>query len=374
MAPGSHGQRVVPDELPSESPGELTVAPLAQEPQEPPEKDTFRPPRVESSDVDWIRLKSGEWLRGELSELSHDRVEFDSEVLKELQLDWEDVVEVITATPFTLLLDDRTDVVGVLRVRRDAVVVRTGDGERTFTRDQVVGFIRGRPTERNYWSGRARFGGTVRKGNTDQVDTAVAISATRRTASSRLSLSLDSVVGSLDGQENINNQTFRGSQDYFFSRRVYARPLGLELFRDRIQNIELRASPYSALGYLLVDEADTEWEVSGGLGYRYTRYESVGEGESSSDDLMTGVLASAYRRELSNTLDLELGYSAEVGLENAANTNQEAALQLTFDFVLDLKFDFRVLWKRVGRPEADAGGEVPDRDDLRLDLGVSWKF
>ena len=32
-----------------------------------------------------------------------------------------------------------------------------------------MAFVRGEPTERNYWSGRVRFGGTVRSGNTDQL-------------------------------------------------------------------------------------------------------------------------------------------------------------------------------------------------------------
>lgn len=352
----------------------VTAAVVGAQKEAEQEPEVFRPVPETTEVDDWIRLTSGEWLRGELSSLDRDRIEFDSEELDELTLDWEDVVEVVTEAPFTLLLPDRSTIVGVPRFEGDAVVVRTAEGERRYSRDQIEGFVRGRPTERNYWSGRVKLGGSVRSGNTDQFDSMLAVKATRRTAASRLSLSLDSVAGSVEGTETVNNQTMRGSIDYFVSPRVYARPLGFELFRDRIQNIDLRATPYTAVGYILLDEADVEWEVDAGLGYRYTRYVSVEEGEDDTSGEMTGILGTAYTNELTPDVDLTFVYYAQIGLEDTEDTNQATAFGLTFELPWDLDFDFRVVWKRVGMPAADEDGEIPDEDDLRVDVGVSWEF
>ena len=57
---------------------------------------------------EWIRLTSGEWLKGEFTSLRRDSVEFDSDELDELTLDWEDVAEVITTRPFTVVKADRS--------------------------------------------------------------------------------------------------------------------------------------------------------------------------------------------------------------------------------------------------------------------------
>jgi len=52
-----------------------------------------------------------------------------------------------------------------------------------------------------------------------------------------------------DGDENVNNHTFKGKHDLFLSPRLFVTPLALEVFRDRFQNIELRATPAAGLGY-----------------------------------------------------------------------------------------------------------------------------
>ncbi len=44
----------------------------------------FVPP---NDGYDWLRLTSGEWLRGELIGVFNDEVEFDSDILDELTID-----------------------------------------------------------------------------------------------------------------------------------------------------------------------------------------------------------------------------------------------------------------------------------------------
>ena len=47
-----------------------------------------------SGGFDWIELTSGEWLKGEIKSMQNDKLEFDSDKLGLLTLDWEDVRQV----------------------------------------------------------------------------------------------------------------------------------------------------------------------------------------------------------------------------------------------------------------------------------------
>ena len=110
------------------------------------------------------------------------------------------------------------------------------------------------------------------------------------------------------------------------------------------------------------------------LGYRYTRFDSVAAGEEEDSETATLIVGTSYDRDLTADIELEASYNVQVGLEDTEDTNQDFSLLLSFEFIWDLDFDVTLVWKRVGQPEADADGFVPEEDDLRIDFGLSWSF
>jgi len=60
----------------------------------PPGSPSWVPPSALPEKFDWIQLTSGEWLKGDLKVLYDDKLEFDSDELDLLELDWEDVKQV----------------------------------------------------------------------------------------------------------------------------------------------------------------------------------------------------------------------------------------------------------------------------------------
>ena len=52
-------------------------------------------------------MTSGEWLKGEIHELRKDTLEFESNELDELNLDWEDVAQLRSARPCTMLFEGK---------------------------------------------------------------------------------------------------------------------------------------------------------------------------------------------------------------------------------------------------------------------------
>ncbi|MBW1907657.1 MAG: hypothetical protein JRJ24_20675, partial [Deltaproteobacteria bacterium] len=54
---------------------------------------------------DWLRLTSGEWLKGELKRMREDEVEFDSDKLDLLEFDWEKVDQLHSQRVNTYVFD-----------------------------------------------------------------------------------------------------------------------------------------------------------------------------------------------------------------------------------------------------------------------------
>lgn len=336
-----------------------------------------RPPAVEvdtSDDADWLRLSSGEWLRGSIVVLDIERLEFKSTELGTLDVDWGDVVEVRTSRSFTAVLEGLVQVVGTLRVFADDVYLSDGSGTRRLPRDEIYRLVPGTPGESGYWSGDLSLGATARSGNTDQLDLTAKIAVLRRTARSRLPISYAFNYGELEETRSTDNQRFLGRFDRFLGAHLYVTPLGLELFEDRFQNIALRASPYTGLGYLVVDAERVEWSIDAGVGYRYTRYESVAAGMDDDDGSATANLGTSVSWDPTSRVGVELAWNAQIGLEDTTDTNQSAELGVSVDLWGDFDLDLRAGWTRVGRPEPDDDGLLPEKDDFRLIVGLSWGF
>ena len=58
---------------------------------------------------DWIQLTSGEWLKGELIAMYDGSLEFDSDELDNLTLDWDDVRQVRTRRVVQVRFRDRDE-------------------------------------------------------------------------------------------------------------------------------------------------------------------------------------------------------------------------------------------------------------------------
>ncbi|HUL78062.1 MAG TPA: hypothetical protein VL691_12420 [Vicinamibacteria bacterium] len=58
-------------------------------------------------------------------------------------------------------------------------------GETTFTRAEILTIVVGAKREIDYWSGYTNLGGTIRSGNTDQIDYTARMGTVRRSVKDR---------------------------------------------------------------------------------------------------------------------------------------------------------------------------------------------
>jgi hypothetical protein len=348
-------------------------APADTKPDEPPAKTSFRPPTPSPKDFDWIQLKSGEWLKGDITRMRDDTLEFDSDELDDLTFDWEDVTELHSARSNVYRLEGNLLVTGPAVIRGDVVRISEGGTERDFKREQLVAIVPAADTEWDHWSGKASLGVTLRSGNTDQTEISTTAWTRRETARSRLRFDYNASYGVLNGEENVNTHRALGKLDVYWTRNLYFTPASVEVFHDPFTNIGVRVSPSGGLGYH-VFRGRFEWSLELGAGYQWTRFDSVetDEPESSSTGLLT--FGSVLESEITKRIDFDLTYRLQLTVPDIDSTSHNMLGVLSVELRKHLDLDVSLTWDRVRSPQPLEDGSTPEQDDYRLVVGLALEF
>lgn len=333
----------------------------------------WAPPAPLEDGFDWIQLVSGEWLKGKLVALQDETLEFESEELDELEFDWKDVIQVRSPHALDLLFEDKTEVSGPISITRDLVTVG-GATPRTFPRAGLLGITRGGARERNYWSGDASFGLTLRSGNVDEVLYNAQASLQRRTPATRFSLDYLGNVTSAEGTKSSDNHRVNAEYDLWLSRRLYLIVPSGEYFTDEFQNIDSRVTLGAGLGYDLLDRTALEWNVSALPSIQSTRFDSVQAGEDDSRNEGALVLGSEFDWEISRRMDFVLEYQGQFTNSEFGQTIHHTLCKLDIELTKIFDLDISLVWDRVGDPEQAEDGTTPEKDDLRLILGFGFDY
>lgn len=328
-------------------------------------------PPPSTSDRDWIRLTSGDWISGEIEELRDRNFEFDSDELDMLKLDWDDVAELRSSRRLTYRFDDLGVFTGTAIMRDGIVVVRDGDVSREFPRAALLVILGGEPTELNFWSMDLSAGFVGRSGNTDQADINSRIELRRHTPRSRLLLRHLANVGQSAGEENINNQKFVTSFDVLVTAGLFVTVGSFDIYRDRFQNIDYRITWSAGVGYSILRDGDVDLSISLGAGHQNTRFVSVEATEEDSEKTGSFIPSTDIAWEVTNDVDLAFEYDARIGVPAVKNTFHHARSLMALDLFGDhIDLELSVIWDRNETPQPDSQGNVPKRDDFRTVIGI----
>ena len=216
------------------------------------------------ADFDWIRLPSDEWLKGEIISMYDGKLEFDSDELGVHTFDFADIKELRSSRVLEVGLADRPPATGRLIV--DGTNARTiaDAGETAFARSEIVTIVVGAKREIDYWSGYANFGGTIRSGNTDQIDYTARLGTVRRSVRDRTGIDYIGNLTRINSEDTSNNHRVTLGWDRFLSQRLFLNLIGLEWYRDPFQNIANRWTVTAGVGYEIVDTSRTTWSATTG--------------------------------------------------------------------------------------------------------------
>ncbi|MHC4957587.1 MAG: DUF481 domain-containing protein [Planctomycetota bacterium] len=336
----------------------------------------FRAPVKFDRKFDWIMLKSGEWLKGEITVLRDTNFEFESEELNELTLDWDDVHEVRSRDAVTMAFEDPKSrrprvVVGRVVIDKQRVTV---DDEMTYLRSDLISLVPGEQKEKDYWSGKLTINASARSGNTNQADAGSYLRLTRRSPYSRIELLYNSTYGRVDGEDTINNHRLTVSWDVFVSKKLYATPARVEFYSDIFQNIRGRITPSAGVGYHVINKPKLEWDVEGGLGWQFTRFDSVPTGDPEKVDQGVVQLGTRIDWDITKNAELKLNYTVQLGVQSIEDSTQHLSVIAEIDLWKDFDFDVGFYWDWVGSPATLADGTTPENSDYRVTIGIGWDF
>lgn len=323
---------------------------------------------------DWIQLTSGEWLKGELNFLYDDKLEFDSDELDLLTLDWKDVKQVRGHGIKGVRLEGPISVYGTLKVIDDKVIVTTGKLEQVFERNKLVTITHGDQKESNYWSAKISLGLNFTGGNTEQVDYSSIINIKRHSSASQFVLDFLGNFSQSRGIDTVDNKRLTGSYDLFKTRKYFIRVLFGEYFRDPFQNIEHRDTIGAGIGYNFIDTPKTDLNVTPGLAFQYTQFVSVEPGQDLTTSTPALVVNTLYDTELTKTIDFKVNYTFNIVNKTSGSYTHHAIASVETELLSWLDFDVSFVWDRIKNPTANADGTVPKQDDYQLifSLGLDY--
>lgn len=137
-----------------------------------------------------------------------------------------------------------------------------------------VGVLADPPKEDGLWRGSLAAGLAVASGNTKSTNFNIGADGLRATKEDKISLFLTSLYGSRDvagRTEKTANLTRAGARyDWNLSDRSFVFGT-LEAEQDKIQRLDSRIKLGGGLGYKVIKEKDTSWDLFGGVVYKKDR-------------------------------------------------------------------------------------------------------
>ena len=324
---------------------------------------------------DWVRLASGEWLRGNLERMRDGSMEFDSDEIKLITYDWKKVLELHSPRANTFNFTDGTDLVGPAMINEEFVTVQTVDGIVTRPRAELQAIIEHVRRERNYWSTVLRMGLTANAGNTENLTFNAYWQLVREDTLTRAALTYDGTFGTAARAEVANRHLAGGDVDIFVHPIIYVKALTGQLLYDKFQNIRLRATPAAGVGFHLITTYVVNWDFEfAPAGYQYLSL--LDPAPTVQDPQSDGYMMFRMFADIDFTNDIQLLLEWRTNLvyTTIKNTNHVGSLDFSLRVTTILHFNTSFLYLRTEEPFPRSDGTVPKKNDYQVVVGISLRI
>ncbi len=339
-----------------------------------------KPTPVFKQDFDWVKLTSDEWLKGDIVSMYDEKLEFDSDELDLQTIDWEDVAELRSKELQSIRMFDGTIAEGYIVIKEGQLTL-VKDGVATpYELSNLLSIASSAQNERDLWDGYVNVGINLREGNTVQIDYTFAAGVQRRSASSRFKTDFTADYSRYTDQDTdetkvtADSQRLTSSYDWFFSPKIYLRAADFEYISDEFLNLDYRIRYGIAVGYHIIDNSRTTWDVNAGPSYQKSKFLDVQDGESDSEDSIGVMLGTDFTYEITSDIDFDASYSIqmvdEASGKNIHHLQTGLEIELANDFDLDLTF----YADRTDKPKADSDNNIPEKNDFRLVVSLGYDF
>jgi hypothetical protein len=335
---------------------------------------SWKPPGVGHDGSDWVQLKSGEWLRGEIKYVQNKEVEFDSDELDQQTLKLKDVRSLYTAHRMFTRFDYGLPLYGIVVISNDVVTVQS-EPPVSLSRDDLIGITygSGKSGMRN-WSGDFSLGLSMQSGNNEQTTLSTSAELARRTPGTMLLIDYLGNYSQVNNVQSADNKRVNTTYDVRLNQDWFVRPLQLEYYQDTLANISYRLTGGVGAGYYVFDRTGLEWQLSAGPSYQYTHFENVEPGQSDSATTPAAVLNSYFKADITQRLTFIQTWQSMFTDDKSGQYNHHAVSTLEFEIKRHLNLDVSYIWDYLQNPAARADGIVPQKSDYYLTVGFGVRF
>jgi putative salt-induced outer membrane protein len=221
------------------------------------------------------------------------------------------------------------------------------------------------------WRGALGAGLTFSDGNSRSTAFNLNGETVRATANDKARIYGTAIYGTVSGKENANLARLGGRYDYDLTPQVFGFG-GLDLERDKIGNIEFRVAPSVGLGYHVIKNPNTTFDVFGGVSYVYDDFfknvviDGKNRGHYGRPELLLG---EASTHKLSASTSFRQGFTIYPNLSNRGEFRAvfDAGLSVAMSSNLSLTLSL------INRYNSDPGPTIKKSDTLFI-TGISAKF
>jgi hypothetical protein len=334
----------------------------------------WKPPGVGRDGSDWVQLKSGEWLRGDLKYIQNKEVEFDSDEMDQQTLKLKDVSKLYSAHRVFTQFVNQEPVYGMVVISNDFVTVN-GAEPLSLHRDLLIGITpSGGKTGIRNWSGDFSLGLSLQSGNNEQTTLTTSAELARRTPNTMLLFDYLLNYSQVNNVQSANNDRLNSSYDIRLNQDWFLRPVQLEYYHDSLANISYRLTGGASVGYYIFDRSGLEWTVSAGPGYQYTRFATVEADQADSASTPAGVLTSNFKQDITQRLTFKQSWQSIFTEREAGQYTHHAVTTLEFEIKKHLNLDVSFVWDYLQNPQTRSDGAVPQKSDYYLTVGFGVRF
>jgi hypothetical protein len=334
---------------------------------------SWKPPGAGTDGSDWVQLKSGEWLRGQLKYIQRNEVEFDSDEMDQQTLNLKDVSQVYTAHRMFTQFEDLKPAYGKVVISNELVMVQ-GAEPLSLDRELLIGIT---PSGRNGirdWSGNLNTSLSIQSGNNHQTTLTTMGELARRTPNTTLKFDYLGNYSKADNIENANNTRVNAIYDIRLNKDWFVRAAQFEYFQDKLANIDYRLTGGVGAGYYIFDRTGLEWTVAAGPSFQYTKFATVETNQNESASTPAGVLVSYFKADITKRLTFIQSWNSTFVKQEAGQYTHHTVSSLEFEIKRHLNLDVSLVWDYLQNPQTKADGTVPQKSDYYLTVGMGVRF
>ena len=331
---------------------------------------------------DWLKLKSNEWLRGDILSMYKDELEFDSKKLKIQMIDWDEVVELRSRNVLSMRLKGGVIINGYLIIKDGKLTIVSNGHAQNYILQDLLFIASSDDDESELWDGYINFGANFSKGNTEQLDYTLKTGVQRRSSTTRFKSDYianysETKIENDDSEDVVktaDSKRLTGTYDWFYNRKIFIRAADFEFFSDEFINIDYRISYGISLGYHFIDTKKTSWDVTAGPSYQEINYLNVLAGENTKEKSGAIALSTTYSYEITHDIDFNAYYQVQVVNEESGDFVHQFRTSIDIDLVSDFVLDLSFYLDRIETPRQDELGVTPEQNDYRLTVTLGYDF